>query len=48
MGVGMVLFLAAEDADRAIGALVDAFPEGAPRVIGEVVAWDGSGPQVRL
>ena len=48
MGVGMVLFLAPEDADRAIGALVDAFPEGAPRVIGEVVAWNGSGPRVRL
>ena len=48
MGMGMVLFLAPEDADGAIGALVDAFPEGAPRVIGEVVAWNGSGPQVRL
>jgi phosphoribosylamine--glycine ligase / phosphoribosylformylglycinamidine cyclo-ligase len=48
MGVGMVLFLAPEDADRTIGALVETFPEGAPCVIGEVVAWDGSGPQVRL
>ena len=48
MGIGMVLFLALEDAERAIEALADEFPEGPPRVIGKVVAWDGSGEQVRL
>lgn len=48
MGMGMVLFLAPDDADRAVEALRDAFPEGPPRAIGEVIAWDGSGPQVRL
>jgi phosphoribosylformylglycinamidine cyclo-ligase len=48
MGMGMVLFLAPEDAGRAIDALADAFPEGLPRVIGETIAWDGSGEQVKL
>ena len=48
MGMGMVLFLAAEDVNQAIDALADEFPEGPPRVIGEVVAWNGSGQQVRL
>jgi phosphoribosylformylglycinamidine cyclo-ligase len=48
MGMGMVLFLSPDDAARAIDALSDAFPEGPPRVIGEVIAWDGEGPQVRL
>jgi phosphoribosylamine--glycine ligase/phosphoribosylformylglycinamidine cyclo-ligase len=48
MGIGMVLFLSPDDAARAIDALSDAFPEGPPRVIGEVIAWDGEGPQVRL
>jgi phosphoribosylformylglycinamidine cyclo-ligase len=48
MGMGMVLFLSPDDAARAIAALSDAFPEGPPRVIGEVIAWDGEGPQVRL
>jgi len=48
MGMGMVLFLAPGDADRAIAALADAFPEGPPRAIGEVIAWDGSGDRVRL
>jgi len=48
MGMGMVLFLSPADAARAIDALSDAFPEGPPRVIGEVIAWDGEGSQVRL
>ena len=48
MGMGMVLFLSPDDAARAIEALAEAFPEGPPRVIGEVVAWDGKGPQVEL
>jgi phosphoribosylamine--glycine ligase/phosphoribosylformylglycinamidine cyclo-ligase len=48
MGMGMVLFLSPDDAARAIDALADAFPEGPPRVIGEVVAWDGEGPQVKM
>jgi phosphoribosylformylglycinamidine cyclo-ligase len=48
MGMGMVLFLAPEEADRAIAVLADAFPEGPPKVIGEVVAWDGRGEQVVL
>ena len=48
MGMGMVLFLSPDDADRAMEALATAFPEGKPRVIGEVTAWDGSGAQVKL
>ena len=48
MGMGMVLLLSPDEAARAIDALADAFPEGPPRVIGEVVPWDGVGPQVRL
>ncbi len=48
MGMGMVLFLSPDDAGRAIDVLADAFPEGPPVVIGKVVPWDGSGPQVRL
>jgi phosphoribosylamine--glycine ligase/phosphoribosylformylglycinamidine cyclo-ligase len=48
MGIGMVLFLSPEDATRAIDVLSDTFPEGPPRVIGEVIAWDGDGPQVRM
>jgi phosphoribosylaminoimidazole (AIR) synthetase len=48
MGMGMVLFLSPEDVDPAIDALHDAFPEGPPAVIGEVVEWDGTGEQVRL
>ena len=48
MGMGMVLFLAPEDADPVIRALEDAFPEGPPVVIGEVTAWDGTGERVKL
>ncbi|MBN1639825.1 MAG: phosphoribosylamine--glycine ligase [Anaerolineae bacterium] len=48
MGMGMVLYLEADDAQRAIDALSGEYPEGPPRVIGEVVSWDGVGPQVRL
>jgi len=48
MGMGMVLFLARDEADRAIEALASTFPEGKPRVIGEVTAWEGSGAQVTL
>jgi phosphoribosylformylglycinamidine cyclo-ligase len=48
MGMGMVLFVSAADAEAAIRALEDAFPEGRPVVIGEVTDWDGSGEQVRL
>jgi len=48
MGMGMVLFLARDEADRAVKALASTFPEGKPRVIGEVTAWDGNGPQVTL
>jgi phosphoribosylamine--glycine ligase/phosphoribosylformylglycinamidine cyclo-ligase len=48
MGMGMVLFLAPKEADRAIAALADAFPEGPPKVIGEVIAWDRRGEQIAL
>jgi phosphoribosylformylglycinamidine cyclo-ligase len=48
MGIGMVLILEPEDGERAVGALQGAFPEGPPKVIGEVAAWDGTGPQVWL
>jgi len=48
MGMGMVLFVAPEDAERVVRTLADAFPEGAPRVIGQVEAWDGTGERVRL
>jgi len=48
MGVGMVLFLSPDHADRAVQALHDDFPEGPPKVIGQVVAWDGIAPRVRL
>jgi phosphoribosylamine--glycine ligase/phosphoribosylformylglycinamidine cyclo-ligase len=48
MGMGMVLFLAQADVDRAIAALDGAFPEGPPRAIGTVIARDGDQPQVRL
>ena len=48
MGVGMVLILSPEDVDAAIEALKDEYPEGAPVVIGEANAWDGTGEQIRL
>ena len=48
MGMGMVLLLSPEDVEAAIRALDGAFPEGPPVVIGEVVAWDGTGEQVQL
>jgi phosphoribosylformylglycinamidine cyclo-ligase len=48
MGMGMVLLAAMKDAQRTIDALAGDFAEGAPCVIGEVVAWDGGGPQVSL
>jgi phosphoribosylformylglycinamidine cyclo-ligase len=47
MGVGIVLFMSAEEAERAIRALEGSFPEGPPAIIGEVTAWDGTGAQVR-
>ena len=48
MGMGMVLYLTAADADRAVRALRGAYPEGPPVVIGEVTPWNGSGERVRL
>ena len=42
MGIGLVLILAQDDVDRALSAL----PELA--VIGEIVAWDNTGPRVQL
>ena len=49
MGMGMVLFLAPEDADPAIRALQDAFPEGPARRDrrGDGLGWDrGAGQAV--
>lgn len=48
MGMGMVLFMSPDEAERARHALADSFPEGAPQIIGKVVPWDGSGAQVQL
>jgi len=43
MGIGMVLLMAAEKVGQAMDALTEA-----AFVIGEAVAWDGSGPRIRL
>jgi len=43
MGIGLVLLVAAEDVDRALGAL-----SGEALVIGEAVPWEGDGPRTRL
>jgi len=43
MGLGLVFILAPEQVDVAIRAL-----DGEPTVIGEVVAWDGTGERVQL
>lgn len=48
MGIGMVLFLSPGDADEATRVLEDAFPEGPPVCMGEVIEWDGAGRQVRM
>jgi phosphoribosylamine--glycine ligase/phosphoribosylformylglycinamidine cyclo-ligase len=48
MGMGMVLFLSPQEVDRALNALRDLFPGEPLAVIGEVIAWDGSGERVRL
>ncbi len=42
MGIGLVLILAQEDVDRALSALPELV------IIGETVAWDGTGPRIRL
>jgi phosphoribosylamine--glycine ligase/phosphoribosylformylglycinamidine cyclo-ligase len=43
MGMGMIVVVAEDDVDRAIGAL-----SGNAVVVGETVEWDGSGPRVQL
>ena len=43
MGVGMVVWVKADDVDRALRAL-----NGQAYVIGETVNWDGSGDQIQL
>jgi phosphoribosylamine--glycine ligase/phosphoribosylformylglycinamidine cyclo-ligase len=48
MGMGMVLFLAPDEAERAARALQGGFPEGPPAIVGQVVPWDGRGERVRL
>jgi phosphoribosylformylglycinamidine cyclo-ligase len=48
MGMGMVLFLSPSDADTAIRALADTFPEGPAVVIGKATVWDGTQARVLL
>jgi phosphoribosylformylglycinamidine cyclo-ligase len=48
MGMGMVIFVSAEESDGAITTLKDEFPEGPPQVIGEVTAWDGVADRIQL
>ncbi|MBN1582545.1 MAG: phosphoribosylamine--glycine ligase [Anaerolineae bacterium] len=49
MGIGMILIVAPDEVDRALAALSGSTGvASAPYLIGETMAWDGSGSQVQL